>query len=85
MAVTVSFDGVLRQIAELLIPLTVLLAVFLLLSVYVTALLTRTISQPLEVLYHTMHNERLRDTIPQPDRTSAASGEPPACPPPGSS
>ena len=85
MAVAVPFDGVLWQIAELLIPLTGLLVVFLLLSLYITVLLTRTISRPLETLYHAMHNERLRDTIPQTDKTPDASGAPPVSPPPDGS
>jgi hypothetical protein len=62
-ATLVSVDILFLQLAGILIPLLLVLIIFVALSFYISHLLTKTISDPLEKLYHTMNSEQLKSSI----------------------
>mgnify|MGYP007005626587 CR=1 FL=1 len=69
LAVLISFDSVIQQFAGLLIPLFIVFILLSVISIYIALLLTKTISTPLEALYHTMNNEMLDSSIGKKDTT----------------
>ena len=62
-ATLVSVDSLFLQLASILIPIMLELIIFVALSFYISHLLTKTISDPLEKLYHTMNSEQLKSSI----------------------
>lgn len=62
-ATLVSVDSLFLQLASILIPILLVLIIFVALSFYISHLLTKTISDPLEKLYHTMNSEQLKSSI----------------------
>ena len=62
-ATLVSVDSLFLQLASILIPIMLELIILVALSLYISHQLTKTISDPLEKLYHTMNSEQLKSSI----------------------